>query len=210
MYRILIALVGLVLAAASTAAPIAPVSYDMINGNGRASGGSFNYWDRQYDGLVSTTTDGAFLSGGTGDLTDGVIATQNWFQVENTAGTGPYVGWLQVNPTITFNFDPGTSINAISLHLDDSNGAGGVAPPISVRIEAAGYDETFQVADPPSGAPFSVTYDNLSLTGPVDITLTRQNAWIFLSEVEFDGTVPAPAPMVVAALALLALRRRVR
>lgn len=58
----------------------------MPNGNGTATGGFFNYWDRDYTGNGSVapisaphTNDGEALSGGLGDLTDGVIATQDWF-----------------------------------------------------------------------------------------------------------------------------------
>lgn len=50
-------------AAPTLAAPIAPPSYSMPNGDGQASGGSYNYWDRLWTGLSSTTTDGAAPSG---------------------------------------------------------------------------------------------------------------------------------------------------
>src|SRR5438067_2130557 len=72
---------------------LTPISYDMPNGFGRASGGMYNYWDKQYTGTGSTMTDGALLTGGLGDLTDGVIAGGHWYDVENIQGTGPYVGW---------------------------------------------------------------------------------------------------------------------
>ena len=51
-------------------------SYEMPNGGGDASGGTYNYWDGSYSGSGSTTTDAAALSGGLGDLTDGIIATE--------------------------------------------------------------------------------------------------------------------------------------
>ena len=48
-----------------------PVSYDMNNGHDFVSGGSLNYWDRDYTGTGSVpptgaphTNDGEFLTGG--------------------------------------------------------------------------------------------------------------------------------------------------
>ena len=79
------------------------------------------------------TTDGAPLSGGLGDLTDGVIATDNWVVTEPPAGNGPYVGWT-IDPVITFNFAPGTTVNAMTIYVDDANGNGGVSTPGGVRI----------------------------------------------------------------------------
>ena len=84
--------------AAGEAAALQPDSYSMPNGYS----GSYNYWDEIYSGSGCRTCDGAFLSGGTGELTDGVIATDNWFVVEAPAGNGPYVGW-PIDPTITFH-----------------------------------------------------------------------------------------------------------
>src|SRR5215471_20513042 len=86
---------------------LTPLSYDMLNGNGQASGGAYNYWDKFYTGAGNTMQDNAFLSGGLGDLTDGIVTNEHWFNVENSAGTGPYVGWLFLNPTVVFHFSGG-------------------------------------------------------------------------------------------------------
>jgi len=61
----------------------------MNNGHGQANGGTFNYWDQSYGGLDCVNCDNALLSGGTEDLTDGVITPFNWLDIENGAGTGP-------------------------------------------------------------------------------------------------------------------------
>ena len=53
------------------------------------------------------------LAAAWGDLTDGIIASSNWFNVENTAGTGPYVGWLNM-----------TIIVAVSCALATAVGSG--------------------------------------------------------------------------------------
>ena len=53
-------------------------SYSMPNGNT----GSYTYWDDTYSGSGDVTVSNSALSGGTGDLTDGVIAGDNWFVTE--------------------------------------------------------------------------------------------------------------------------------
>lgn len=208
-------------AASAVAAPVSPASYDMHNGDGQASGGSFNYWDKAYNGTGSTTTDNAPLSGGLGDLTDGVVTTQNWFAVENSAGTGPYVGWNST-PTpavdIKFNFAPNTSIGAIHIHADDSGGVGGVSLPKTVKFTWDTGSASFGVVDPDAGtAPSWLDYTGLNITGAsfVTVSLGYGNAWIFIDEVTFDGSAPAiPEPSTYALMALglagigLSARRR--
>jgi hypothetical protein len=105
-------------------------SYDTPNGNT----GSYNYWDDTYTGSGSKTTDGALLSGGVGVLTDGVVASDNWYVTEAPAGPGPYVGWLAFNPTITFHFASTIDFQNVGIYFDDANGAGGVSAPQNVNI----------------------------------------------------------------------------
>lgn len=96
--RPLLAVTLLALAAgASQAAQLTVTSYDTPNGDGQAHNGTYNYWDTPYTGAGDKTTDGLTpgvtpLSGGTGKLTDGVIATLPWYDVSNAEGTGQYVG----------------------------------------------------------------------------------------------------------------------
>ena len=66
---------------------LAVTSYDMNNGCGSSCGGTYNYWDGNYNGSGSPTVSNSFLSGGTGALTDGVIATLPWYDVSNESGT---------------------------------------------------------------------------------------------------------------------------
>ena len=70
-------------ATAVSAAPLVVTSYDMQNGDGHASGGTYDYWDATYTGSGATTTDHAPLSGGLGVLTDGYASPdpgplRNW------------------------------------------------------------------------------------------------------------------------------------
>ncbi|MEM7456334.1 MAG: hypothetical protein AAF456_18455 [Planctomycetota bacterium] len=167
-----------------------PTSYSMPNGHGRASGGDFNYWDLYYTGSGNTSSDGAFLSGGLGDLTDGVIALDNWGVVESVAGDGPYVGWSNIDPTISFEFAAPVMLQTVRVHLDDSNFSGGVLPPESVTVTSGAFSQTFSVPDPLSGDPFWFDIDLQGMTTSsttLDVTLNRRGEWVFCSEFEFVG-----------------------
>jgi hypothetical protein len=186
--------VAIALAAAAPAAAVqlSVTSYDMPNGNGQAVGGSRNYWDVNYNGTGSTNVDGAMLSGGTGDLTDGYAETQTWNNVENAAGTGPYVGWFSggvLNPVVTFHFAGTPTINGIDITLDNS-GIGGVLAPSAILID--GVATAFTA---PSFVG-TVSFTGLSLSGSMHTIEFRQQSgnWAFISEVSFFGTaVPEPA-----------------
>jgi len=165
-----------------------PVAYDMLNGET----GTYTYFDDSYDGEGDNTVPLAPLSGGLGDLTDGVIATQNW-----NVTPGPYVGWVSINPTITFHFDNWVRVRMMTLYLDDSNGDGGVYPPTEVTIAMGGTTLQLPVSDPPSGEPFSVSFTDLGLGGDtLELTLIDNNSsrYMMLSEVEIYGG-PCPGDL---------------
>ena len=211
--RVFVAVLGLAVALAAAvagearAAVIRPVSYDMPNGNGHDTGGWYNYWDIGYSGLGSVTTDNAPLSGGLGDLADGVVPTRIWDDVENHDGTGPYVGWLNLNPEITFHFDGDPLISKVVVHTDDSRGQGGVTPPWSVLVN--GVETRVELDEGRSGAPFAIEIGGLALEGDVTVQLMRRSAWVFISEVTFEGEarvalaadteVPEPGALMVLA-----------
>ena len=215
MHKLILAIAGTFIAGATSAAamPIAVTSYAMPNGDGQASGGSFNYWDLNYSGAGATNVDGAALSGGVGDLTDGVVASDFWFNVENGAGTGPYVGWYAphtLNPLLTFNFAGNPTITSISIHIDNG-GAGGVFSPSAILID--GISTAF--TSPALGTIGFVNFTGLSLTGgshTIEFQQLNGATWVFVSEVSFAGGVPEPASWAMLitgfGLAGTALRRR--
>jgi hypothetical protein len=184
----LAALGAAAVAAQASAATILPLSYDVLNGNT----GSYNYWDQSYSGAGCVTCDNAPLTGGLGDLANGVIATDNWFGVEAPAGNGPYVGWA-LDPTIIFHFAAGTSIDSIQIAFDDSDGAGGVSAPAGFVINGTLY----AVAEPPGSAPSLFSASGLGFAGDTfTVTALRKNSWLMLSEVSFagaSGAIPEPA-----------------
>ena len=184
---------ALTLSAASFAAPVAVTSYDTPNGDGTASGGSYNYWDVNYTGAGATSTDGAALSGGLGDLTDGVVAADFWYNVENNSGNGPYVGWYQpatLNPTVIFNFAGSPTITDIGIHIDNSH-AGGVFAPADIWID--GISTAFVA--PPIGTIGWINFTGLNLSGGShSIQFFQAGGWVFVSEITFDGRAGNPVP----------------
>jgi PEP-CTERM motif len=185
---------------ATAAVQIFSTGYDAPNGDGTASGGTYNYWDSSYSGTGSTTTDGAALSGGSGDLTDGVVAGDFWYNVENNAGTGPYVGWREgftTHPQLTFHFTGAPTINLVRLHIDAST-IGGVFAPGGIDIDGVNYGFSR-----PNDGQIGWLEVATNLTGNNHtIQLFQANGlsggpndnWIFVSEVTFFGNaVPEPA-----------------
>jgi MYXO-CTERM domain-containing protein len=189
------------LTASALAIQVVPISYSMPNG----VAGAFTYFDDSYNGSGCVTCAGSALSGGKGDLTDGVLANANWF-----SSPGPWVGW-STNPTIVFQFAGNVAIDTVSLRFDDSNGNGGVSPPASVTIAG----QTFLVTDAITSTPFDFTVTGLTFVGsslPIAINRTGTN-WVMLSEVTFSSTVPeAPqwAMLAAGALGLAGVVRRRR
>jgi hypothetical protein len=161
---------------------IVPQTYDMLNGET----GTYTYFDDIYDGDGDPTQALSPLSNGLGELVDGVIATENW-NVNNR----PYVGWNTIDPTITFHFDGQTQIRMVTIHVDDSNGSGGVYPPEDVTLVMGGETLVFPVPDPPGGEPFAFTMDDLDLEGEtLELTIadySSYGSYMMLSEVEIYG-----------------------
>ncbi|GCL62445.1 hypothetical protein AQPW35_15260 [Rubrivivax pictus] len=191
---------------------VTPTAYDMPNGYGQANLGSFNYWDKAYTGSGDTSLDFAPLSGGLGDLTDGVIATGRWDAVENLEGTGPYVGWAGIDPVITFHFAQSHSFSQVTIWHDDANGHGNVATPMAFTVTVGAQSQRFDITDPAGDAPFASTL----VLGPgftgssLQLQVHRFDTATMLSEVQISA-VPEPASAALLAAGaglLLALRRR--
>ena len=187
--RLLIALSTVLLGSTAASAGLVTVtSYEMNNGNGATQfttpTGNQNYFDWTYTktGEGSPTANAsqngsnqlvpnnaapkeAWLSGGTGKLTDGVIATLGYSAVSSPTGnvsnfmyTGAsqYVGWKYQDPNIIFNLAAGQTVSSISLYvaaynpiLGNANGL--VAAPASVELTINGV---------PTGVTFSLTSIN--------------------------------------------------
>jgi hypothetical protein len=161
---------------------IMPIAYDLQNGEG----GTYTYYDDIYDGDGDPTQALAWLTGGLGELTDGVIAAGHWNETP-----GPYIGWKTIDPTITFHFDGEVDINVVTLYLDDSGGGGGVYAPEDVIISMGGTTLTFPCTDPPGDEPFAFTCEDLGLHGDtLEVTIADYSSYysyMMLTEVEIYG-----------------------
>lgn len=206
--KCLLPALALVWASSAWSVQVVPTSYDMPNGYT----GLYNYWDDTYSGTGCKVCDGAALSGGLGDLTDGITAAFNWSVVEPPSGAGPYVGWNNVNPVINFHFGQSVQIDSVTFYFDDA-GSGGVSAPSSVVIAG----RVFPVLNPPGTSPFAFTASNVGFTGsvlPVTVNAGTGATWTFLSEVQFLTAVPEPAAwqMILAGCGVLvgvAMRKKV-
>ncbi|PWS34981.1 hypothetical protein DFH01_21855 [Falsiroseomonas bella] len=208
-------------ATSASPVPFVPLPYDMPNGDGVASGGTFNYWDALYNGAGNTMQDGAPLSGGWGKLTDGVAATTPWFADADLGGTGLYVGWRRgftTDPTLTFLFPVPVclcvrlTIDSVTIWLDNT-GVGGVGAPLAILLDGL----PLPFAPPAPGTVGPVAFGGLGLRGPFhDLQFVQDPAlpWTMVSEIQWTGFltyIPAPGAVLLfgPALAFLgAFRRR--
>lgn len=190
---------ALLLSNSINAAALNPSSYELLNGE--RGGGTYTFFDDAYNGSGNPQLENDALSGGLGDLTDGVIATSNW-----TSQPDAYIGWVSIEPEITFNFDNIIELNTVSFYFDDSE-FGGVDNPTGVTISNGINQQYLIIADPQGTGPFQVDFSNLSLVGSsFDITVHHaDNQWVMLSEVEFDGVDNVPPPAAVSAPSILGI-----
>jgi hypothetical protein len=168
--------------------PVYPTSYDTLNG----SFGSFTYFDDTYNGVGATNVPFSPLTGGLGDLTDGIIAISS-YDVTNI----PYVGWSS-DIAMTFHFASTVPFQSVTVYYDDPN-SGGVVPPSSVTING----QVYPVSNPPANVPFAETYD---ITGTQSDTLLMffdsvPGTWQMISEIQFEA-VPEPACVGMALLGI--------
>ncbi len=218
IYRIGFAAAALVVAAISHADAV-PLTYDMENGEGQASGGAFDYWDQTYNGTGDTTVDAAPLSGGTGQMLDGVTGVDDWEADLGNGNAYEWLGWINTNPTITFDFGSTTAFTNASFHTNN-NGVGGVGMWGSADFSFSDDGVTF-------GGDTTRTTTALERADPTARYLTSDlsasgrylrvhfndgdQPWIFISEAKFNTSpVPEPGSMAVLGLGVVALLRRKR
>lgn len=184
------------------------------------------YYDNAYSG--TRAADGT-LSGGTGDLTDGVTSAS---VVAGYGAWAPYVLWDGISPTIVFDLGESYAISSIVLSFKYYAQAAVYLPSsLGLRFSSDGLNyggaqlRTLSDAERVPGSDNSDgIYDVLAAPAGgryVELTLNNgpENRWLALAEVSFDG-VPGGAPaeglpepgglaLALTALgALAALRRK--
>lgn len=174
-------------------------------------------------GSGNPAVNGSFLSGGTGDLTDGVLGTDDIFG-NNTLD---WVGWLSVQPVITFDLGQSYGVDGISFRT--ANGSSlfsdvGVFGCADVFFSDEGttfnglFTWTTTAADRTGDESRWVTIPVSVETRYVRVQLfdgvkagEDLKPWIFISEAQITGeNLPEPATwlLVAAATVGFAIRRR--
>jgi hypothetical protein len=196
------------LPAVAFCSPVTVASYSMINGQA----GYFSYMDTIYTNCVlgDCSMPYAFLSGGTGKLTDGVVPAGSWNSFGDPTdppAPTPWVGWYSQQPSINFFFSQTAIVTSVGLYLDNTPGTGDVRLPTAVNIASQHFTVTPDNTWGPRWVYFNispVTSDQLS------VSLEQGNdIYTMLGEVSFNQ-VPEPAAWmtVIAGIGLLSLRRR--
>jgi hypothetical protein len=196
---------------AAVAGQITVVSYSMFNG-GTAT---FDYRDTSYLPCPSNNcnTTGAALSGGTGELTDGVSPTADW----NLGPPEGWVGWANnltngLNPIVTFFFSGMPTINSVTVWFDNTLNVGLVSAPSSISVDGTSYNSIPQGIS----GPQAFTINGLNITGSsIEMQFFQTDEWIMIGEVTFNGTkappVPEPGTLVLfgsGLISVLSLKRR--
>ena len=161
----LIAFLGVVLGStAASADTVAVSSYEMNNGNGTFSLGTYNYLDGAYVGTspaANSITEQAPLTGGKGVLTNGVAPTTDY-----TQGPQQYVGWKYVDPVLNFFLTPGSQVSQISLYFANplqvagSLAGGLVGVPGQVTLSIGGVAQSLV----PTFSAFSSVVEKVTFT----------------------------------------------
>jgi hypothetical protein len=167
---------------------IFPVSYDVQNGNT----GAFTYQDDSYAGQGDRTVDGAYLTGGLGQLSDGIVSSLwSW---SSQADAAPWIGWQYTDPDVRFVFDEEKFVDTINLHTL-ANRQAGIDVWDSVAVSLDGGAPTLFPLNASAFTDNSLHSVALPINAratTVRLSLVSDWEWGFLSEVEFVGRPSGP------------------
>ncbi len=130
------ALAAAVAAHSALAAPVTISSYDMENGES----GCRTFHDDSYGGPGATgnpAVNGSPLAGGLGELTDGILGG-NYIC---NPGANSWVGWINIQPTITFALAAPAQVARLSLWMSNGDSflsATGVAGSVARWVSTDG------------------------------------------------------------------------
>jgi len=205
-------LVALSATSAWAAGPLAVQAYGMYDWS-RDNSNSW-YQDGSYNGTVS----GGWLSGGTGELTDGLSGAS---VAGGYSAWDSYVLWDGYSPAISFDLGSRFEVQSIAASFVTNPTAAVYVPP-SVNVAFSevegvfGAGTTVSLSAAPAGDDMRFTRELLVAPGNgryVQVSFTSPGRWMALSEVAFSGqasAVPEPESLalLLAGLGLLAWRVR--
>jgi hypothetical protein len=211
------AFVAAAITAFSQSVQIEPVAYAMSNGQC----GAYCYFDNGYSGIGNAAVSGATLSGGLGQLTDGLLGGAGWNQNLGNGVAQEWVGWNSITPQITFDFGTAKCFDKLALHCSNGSSAaighGGVNLFGSATVQTSQDGTTWStwIAYFTSSAQKSVVGSQWVTIDPVGfmsarflrVTLSDGNGpWVFVSEFDFYasfvdcGALPSDVGVVPASL----------
>jgi hypothetical protein len=179
---------GVVLALTTSAQAqfVVPTSYTATPAQGQAQGGSFNYFD---DGGVQ--------------LTDGILGANDWAANLGNGNAYEWVGWISVDPTMTFTFS--APVNITQVQIGFNRGGGGVNLPTTVTVNGGVTNLTGEEIS--LGTRGFLNFNTTFTGNNLIVSLADNNAgsWIFVDEVRFVGAPVASSAPEPGTLALLGM-----
>jgi len=122
-------------------------------------------------------------------LTDGVAVVPAWPSV--SPAVTAMVGWLNVDPHISFALSSPINVSEIKIWAADSDGASGVALPTQITVSTAeGYNQSFVITNPAGGgSTVEISLKGINtVSDRFIISATRGDQWTMFSEVQIYGT----------------------
>jgi hypothetical protein len=106
---------------AVTFSTIVPLNYTATPGQGQTQGGAYNYFDDTNNQLI-----------------DGILGVNDWTANLGNGAAYEWVGWLNVNPTLNFNFGNSVNISQVQIGFSRAELAGIYLPDI-ININGSNF-----------------------------------------------------------------------
>lgn len=184
------------------AVALTPVRYAMTNGQT----GTWTYHDDTYNGTGNPSLDATELTGGLGQLFDGIVGGD---RIGTDLGNGPayeWVGWNNVIPTITFDFDTPKALTSIAIHSNNEGNTVGLFGSVTLEFSNDGSNWTSAGAAVVRTTTTMERRDKRARFMVIPFQRTARylratfadgwEPWIFISEIDFNRP---PDPVQLAA-----------
>ncbi|NCS55162.1 MAG: hypothetical protein GPJ23_24250, partial [Microcystis aeruginosa G13-05] len=145
---------------------IVPLNYTATPGQGQTQGGTYNYFDDTNNQLI-----------------DGILGVNDWTANLGNGAAYEWVGWINVNPTLNFNFGNSVNISQVQIGFSRAEPAG-IYLPDTININGTNF--TLVGNEIPNNSRGFINFNGNFTGGGLSISLTDPNTqWIFIDEVKF-------------------------